>query len=141
MIEWGHHPLSHIYQSGKRNLEKLRTPFTILPKHFVIPFVTLINTFVPNSSCQRSDLDPMAKARPVELLSMAIIVDYDCRNELIATLQTLHLLPTYLGSVAFYQVSLIGAIILGVHVFIWLGITGALWVVHPCWMGCGLWFV
>jgi hypothetical protein len=43
----------------------------------------------------------------------------------------LHLLPTYIGPIAFYQFSLIGAILWGFLAFIWLGVFGALWVVHP----------
>ena len=43
----------------------------------------------------------------------------------------LHLLPTFLGPIAFYQFSLIGALIWGFIAFIWLGIAGALWIVHP----------
>jgi|WetSurMetagenome_2_1015567.scaffolds.fasta_scaffold197233_1 hypothetical protein len=52
-------------------------------------------------------------------------------NAFIYTLQMLHLLPTCIGPVAFYQFSLIGAILWGFLTFIWLGVLGALMLVHP----------
>ena len=73
----------------------------------------------------------MEKGRPIGVTILAIVAIIGAINAFIVTLQMLHLLPTYLGPVAFYQFSLIGAIIWGFIAFIWLGIAGALWIVHP----------
>ena len=73
----------------------------------------------------------MEKARPIGVTILAIVAIIAAVNAFIVTLQMLHLLPTYLGPIAFYQFSLIGAIIWGFIAFIWLGITGALWISHP----------
>jgi hypothetical protein len=73
----------------------------------------------------------MARERPIGVTILAIVAIIAAVNAFIVTLQMLHLLPTYLGPVAFYQFSLIGAIIWGFIAFIWLGIAGALWTVHP----------
>jgi len=55
-------------------------------------------------------------------------------NALIYTLQMLHLLPTYLGPIAFYQFSLIGHFS-GAVIFIWLaGIPDALGSPAAGWM-------
>ena len=73
----------------------------------------------------------MEKERPIGVTILAFLAILGAINAFIYTLQMLHLLPTYLGPVAFYQFSLIGAIIWGFIAFIWLGVFGALWVVHP----------
>jgi hypothetical protein len=73
----------------------------------------------------------MEKARPIGVTILAIVAIIAAVNAFIVTLQMLHLLPTYLGPIAFYQFSLIGAIIWGFIAFIWLGIAGALWISHP----------
>jgi hypothetical protein len=82
------------------------------------------------STCSKGVID-MEKGRPIGVTILAIVAIIAAINAFIVTLQMLHLLPTYLGPVAFYQFSLIGAIIWGFIAFIWLGIAGALWVVHP----------
>jgi hypothetical protein len=43
----------------------------------------------------------------------------------------LHLIPTYLGPIAFYQFSLIGAFFWGLLFFIWLAVFRMLWEVQP----------
>jgi hypothetical protein len=43
----------------------------------------------------------------------------------------LHILPTYIGEAAFFQFSLIGALLWGFLFFIWLGVARMLWEVHP----------
>jgi hypothetical protein len=73
----------------------------------------------------------MAKERPIGVTILAFLALLGAANAFIVTLQMLHLLPTYLGPVAFYQFSLIGALFWGFLCFIWLGVFGALWVVHP----------
>jgi hypothetical protein len=73
----------------------------------------------------------MEKERPIGVTILAIVAIIAAVNAFIITLQMLHLLPTYIGPVAFYQFSLIGALIWGFIAFIWLGIAGALWIVHP----------
>ncbi len=62
---------------------------------------------------------------------LAFLAILSAINAFIYTLQMLHLLPTYIGPIAFYQFSLIGAFFWGLLAFIWLGVFGALWAVHP----------
>ena len=66
----------------------------------------------------------MEKERPIGVTILAFLAILGAINAFIYTLQMLHLLPTYLGPVAFYQFSLIGAIIWGFLAFIWLGYSG-----------------
>ena len=73
----------------------------------------------------------MEKERPIGVTILAFLAILGAVNAFIYTLQMLHLLPTYIGPVAFYQFSLIGAILWGFLAFIWLGVFGALMVVHP----------
>ena len=73
----------------------------------------------------------MTKERPIGVTILAFLALLGAANAFIYTLQMLHLLPTYLGPVAVYQFSLIGAFFWGLLAFIWLGVFGALWVVHP----------
>jgi hypothetical protein len=73
----------------------------------------------------------MAKERPVGVTILAFLAILGAINAFIYTLQMLHLLPTFIGPIAFYQFSLIGAILWGFLAFIWLGVFGALMVVHP----------
>jgi hypothetical protein len=73
----------------------------------------------------------MEKERPIGVTILAFLAILGAINAFIYTLQMLHLLPTYIGPVAFYQFSLIGAILWGFLAFIWLGVFGALMVVHP----------
>jgi len=73
----------------------------------------------------------MEKTRPIGVTILAFLAILGAVNAFIYTLQMLHLLPTYIGPVAVYQFSFIGALLWGFLAFIWLGIFGALWVVHP----------
>ncbi len=73
----------------------------------------------------------MEKSRPVGVIVLAFLAILGAINAFIYTLQMLHILPTYLGPVAFYQFSLIGAAFWGFLAFIWLGVAGALWMMHP----------
>lgn len=73
----------------------------------------------------------MTKERPLGVTILAFLAILGAVNAFIYTLQMLHLLPTYLGPVAVYQFSLIGAFLWGLLAFIWLGVFKALWDVHP----------
>jgi hypothetical protein len=73
----------------------------------------------------------MEKTRPIGITILAFVAIIGAINAFIYTLQMLHLLPTYLGPVAFYQFSLIGALFWGFLCFIWIGVAGMLWVMHP----------
>jgi hypothetical protein len=73
----------------------------------------------------------MEQARPIGVLFLVFLAILGAINAFIYMLQMLHILPTYLGPVAFYQFSLIGAAFWGFLAFIWLGVAGALWIMHP----------
>jgi hypothetical protein len=73
----------------------------------------------------------MAKERPIGVTILAFLALLGAINAFIYTLQMLHLLPTVVGPVAFYQFSLIGAIFWGFLAFIWLGVFGMLMTMHP----------
>ena len=74
----------------------------------------------------------MVKERPIGVTILAFLAILGAINALIYTLQMLHLLPTYLGPIAFYQFSLIGAFFWGLLFFIWLAVFRMpLWEVHP----------
>ena len=72
-----------------------------------------------------------AKERPIGVTILAFLAILGAINAFIYTLQMLHLLPTVIGPVAFYQFSLIGAIFWGFLAFIWLGVFGMLMAMHP----------
>ena len=72
----------------------------------------------------------MAKERPVGVTILAFLAILGAINALIYTLQMLHLLPTFLGPIAFYQFSLIGAFFWGLLFFIWLAVFRMLWEVQ-----------
>ena len=73
----------------------------------------------------------MVKERPIGVTILAFLAILGAVNALIYTLQMLHLLPTYLGPIAFYQFSLIGAFFWGLLFFIWLAVFRMLWEVQP----------
>ena len=73
----------------------------------------------------------MEKARPIGITILAFLAILAAINAFIYTLQMLHILPTYIGPVAFFQFSLIGAFFWGFLAFIWLAVAGALWSMHP----------
>ena len=73
----------------------------------------------------------MEQSRPIGVVILAFLAILAAINAFIYMLQMLHILPTYLGPVAFYQFSLIGAAFWGFLAFIWLGVAGALWIMHP----------
>jgi hypothetical protein len=73
----------------------------------------------------------MANERPIGVTILAFLAILGAVNALIYTLQMLHLIPTYLGPIAFYQFSLIGAFFWGLLFFIWLAVFRMLWEVQP----------
>ena len=73
----------------------------------------------------------MAKERPIGVTILAFLAILGAINALIYTLQMLHLIPTFLGPIAFYQFSLIGAFFWGLLFFIWLAVFRMLWEVQP----------
>ena len=73
----------------------------------------------------------MTKERPIGVTILAILALIGALNAFIYTLQMLHIIPVYIGSVAFFQFSLIGAIIWGFLVLVWLGVAGMLMQLHP----------
>jgi hypothetical protein len=73
----------------------------------------------------------MAKTRPLGVTILAFLAILGAINALIYTLQMLHILPVYIGQVAFYQFSLIGAFFWGLLFFIWLWVFRMLWEVQP----------
>ena len=73
----------------------------------------------------------MAKERPIGVTILAFLAILGAVNALIYTLQMLHLIPTFLGPIAFYQFSLIGAFFWGLLFFIWLAVFRMLWEVQP----------
>jgi hypothetical protein len=73
----------------------------------------------------------MATTRPIGVTILAALAIIGAINAGIYTLQMLHLLPTYLGPVAFYQFSLIGAFLWGFLTLIWLSVAGMLLQLHP----------
>src|SRR5512137_2736708 len=73
----------------------------------------------------------MVKERPIGVTILAFLAILSAINALIYTLQMLHLIPTYLGPIAFFQFSLIGAFFWGLLFFIWLWVFRMLWEVQP----------
>ncbi len=73
----------------------------------------------------------MAKTRPIGVTILAVLALLGAVNAAIYTLQLLHILPTFIGPVAFYQFSLIGAFFWGILVLIWLAVFRMLMDVQP----------
>lgn len=73
----------------------------------------------------------MARERPICVTILAILAFIGAINAAVYTLQMLHLLPTYVGPVAFYQFSLIGAFLWGFLTLVWLAVAGMLLQLNP----------
>jgi hypothetical protein len=73
----------------------------------------------------------MEKARPLGVTILAFLAILGAINALIYTLQMLHLLPVFIGPVAFFTFSLVGAFFWGLLFFIWLWVFRMLWEVNP----------
>ncbi len=73
----------------------------------------------------------MAKQRPLGVTILAFLAILGAINALIYTLQMLHILPVFIGPVAFFQFSFFGALFWGILFFIWLWVFRMLWEVNP----------
>jgi hypothetical protein len=73
----------------------------------------------------------MEKSRPLGVTILAFLAILGAMNALIYTLQMLHLLPIFIGPVAFFEFSLVGAFFWGLLFFIWLWVFRMLWEVNP----------
>jgi hypothetical protein len=79
----------------------------------------------------------MTKERPIGVTILAILALLGALVSFIYTLQALHILPYYLGPIAFWDFSLIGALWWGFVVLIWLAVFQMLMTMHPSgWMFC-----
>ena len=73
----------------------------------------------------------MAKERPLGITLLAILAILAALQSLVYTLQMLHILPYYIGSVAFWNFSLLGALCWGFIFLIWLAVFQMLMTMHP----------
>lgn len=73
----------------------------------------------------------MEKSRPLGVTILAFLAILGAVNALIYTLQMLHILPVFIGPIAFFEFSLIGAFFWGLLFFIWLWVFRMLWEVNP----------
>ena len=73
----------------------------------------------------------MTKNRPIGVTFIAILAILGAINALIVTLQYLHILPVYVGQVAFYTFSLIGAFFWVFIIFFFLWLFRMLWEMQP----------
>jgi len=79
----------------------------------------------------------MAKERPIGVTILAILAAFAALAAFVYTLQMLHILPFYLGPIAYWEFSLIGAIFWGFLVLIWLAVFQMLMTMHPSgWLFC-----
>jgi len=80
---------------------------------------------------------PVTKERPIGVTILAILALLGALVSFVYTLQMLHILPFYIGPIAFWEFSLIGALWWGFMVFIWLWVFQMLMVMHPSgWLFC-----
>lgn len=73
----------------------------------------------------------MEKIRPLGVTILAFLAILGAINALIYTLQMLHLIPVFIGPVAFFTFSLVGAFFWGLLFFIWLWVFRMLWEMNP----------
>jgi hypothetical protein len=73
----------------------------------------------------------MTQNRPIGVTFIAILAILGAINALIVTLQYLHILPVYVGQVAFYTFSLIGAFFWVLIIFFFLWLFRMLWEMQP----------
>jgi hypothetical protein len=69
--------------------------------------------------------------RPLGVTFIAFLAILGAINALIVTLQYLHILPVYVGQVAFYTFSLIGAFFWVLIIFFFLWLFRMLWEMQP----------
>jgi hypothetical protein len=73
----------------------------------------------------------MTVNRPIGVTFIAFLAILGAINALIVTLQYLHILPVYVGQVAFYTFSLIGAFFWVLIIFFFLWLFRMLWEMQP----------
>jgi hypothetical protein len=73
----------------------------------------------------------MTTNRPIGVTFIAFLAILGAINALIVTLQYLHILPVYVGKVAFYTFSLIGAFFWVLIIFFFLWLFRMLWEMQP----------
>lgn len=73
----------------------------------------------------------MTKDRPIGVTVISILVLFGAVMAIIFALQMLHILPVFLGPVAFYTFSLIGAFMWGILAFIYFWLFKLLWDMQP----------
>jgi hypothetical protein len=73
----------------------------------------------------------MTVNRPIGVTFIAFLAILGAMNALIVTLQYLHILPVYVGQVAFYTFSLIGAFFWVLIIFFFLWLFRMLWEMQP----------
>jgi hypothetical protein len=79
----------------------------------------------------------MTKERPFGVTILAILALFGALMAFVYTLQMLHILPMYIGPIAFWSFSLLGAIFWGFLVLIWLAVFQMLMTMHPSgWLFC-----
>jgi hypothetical protein len=71
------------------------------------------------------------KERPIGVTLLAVLAMLGALQALIYTLQMLHILPYYIGPVAFWDFSLLGAMFWGFIFLIWLAVIQMLLTMHP----------
>jgi hypothetical protein len=72
-----------------------------------------------------------AKPRPVAVTILAVLAGIAGFIGVIHALQFLHLLPVFLGPVAFYGYDLFGALLWALLAVIWTWVAAGLWVMNP----------
>ncbi len=73
----------------------------------------------------------MTTNRPIGVTFIAFLAILGAVNAFIITLQYLHILPVYVGQVAFYTFSLIGAFFWVLIIFFFLWLFRMLWEMQP----------
>jgi hypothetical protein len=73
----------------------------------------------------------MTVNRPIGVTFIAFLAILGAINALIVTLQYLHILPVYVGQVAFYTFSLVGAFFWVLIIFFFLWLFRMLWEMQP----------
>jgi hypothetical protein len=77
----------------------------------------------------------MTRSRPVGVTILAILAGIAALFAIYHTLQYLHILPFWLGPMAFFGFDLIGALLWAVSAAIYIWLTRSLWNVDPqAWM-------
>jgi hypothetical protein len=77
----------------------------------------------------------MTRSRPVGVTILAILAGIAALFAVYHTLQYLHILPFWLGPMAFFGFDLIGALLWAVSAAIYIWLTRSLWNVDPqAWM-------